>query len=149
MIFCTAHSAHAVAAFDVGAADYLLHPGDVEWWDYRSWKQAESIPVVVGAFPEPLLHGYDGKRLPTVVAGPPGRATRAIARLIHADRVVTSSHFATTGENVLALIPAPIERFQAKLAADHPGAPVEFTFWGDVTKLARDPTLARFRFSIP
>jgi two-component system LytT family response regulator len=28
VIFCTAHSAHAVAAFDVGAVDYLLKPID-------------------------------------------------------------------------------------------------------------------------
>ena len=26
VIFCTAHTAHAVAAFDVGAIDYLLKP---------------------------------------------------------------------------------------------------------------------------
>src|SRR5204863_2329234 len=28
VIFCTAHAAHAVSAFDVGAADYLLKPID-------------------------------------------------------------------------------------------------------------------------
>ena len=46
---------------DRGAADYTLHPGDVEWWDYRAWKHAIHVPVVVGAFPEPFLHGYSGK----------------------------------------------------------------------------------------
>src|SRR6202011_688577 len=47
---------------DRGAADYRLKNGDVEWWDYRDWSHAARVPVVVGAFPEPFLHGYDGKR---------------------------------------------------------------------------------------
>ena len=48
---------------DRSAADYRLHPGDVEWWDYRTLAAAgASVPVVVGAFPEPFLHGYGGKR---------------------------------------------------------------------------------------
>jgi hypothetical protein len=134
---------------DRSAAEYRLHPGDVEWWDYRSWKSSMTVPVVVGAFPEPFLHGYDGKRLPTVVAGPAGFATRAVARLVHADRVVSSSHFVATGENVLALVSAPIERFTARLSSDRPGGPVVFTYWGSPAKLARDPGLARFRYSIP
>ena len=36
--------------------------GDVVWWDYRSWAGEDMRePVVVGAFPEPFLHGYDGQ----------------------------------------------------------------------------------------
>jgi Domain of unknown function (DUF4430) len=42
-----------------GAAEVHLRPGDVEWWDYRSWRGGGmSVPVVVGAFPEPFLHGF-------------------------------------------------------------------------------------------
>jgi hypothetical protein len=52
---------------DRGAAEYRLHDGDVEWWDYRPWKHAFHVPVVVGAFPEPFLHGFDGKRRPAVI----------------------------------------------------------------------------------
>ena len=37
---------------DRGAASYRLRAGDVEWWDYRSWRGSERVPVVVGAFPE-------------------------------------------------------------------------------------------------
>ena len=47
---------------DISAADYELHEGDVLWWDHRSWEGAMRQPVVVGAFPEPFLHGWDGKR---------------------------------------------------------------------------------------
>ena len=42
-----------------GAAEVRLRPGDVEWWDYRSWRGGGmSVPVVIGAFPEPFLHGF-------------------------------------------------------------------------------------------
>lgn len=51
-----------------GAAGYTLHPGDVETWDLHSWNFWQSIPSVVGSFPEPFLHGYGGKVRPTVVA---------------------------------------------------------------------------------
>ena len=58
---------------DQGAADYTLHPGDVEWWDYRNWKHSIHVPVVVGAFPEPFLHGYGGKTRDAAVARDPER----------------------------------------------------------------------------
>jgi uncharacterized protein DUF4430 len=48
----------------VGAAELNLSPGDVVQWDYRRWDAAMSIPAIVGAYPEPLLHGVRGKRLP-------------------------------------------------------------------------------------
>ena len=62
---------------DRGAAEYRLHPGDVEWWDYRDWGEVgESVPAVVGAFPEPFLHGYGGKVHPTDVAYTHRRSAR-------------------------------------------------------------------------
>ena len=49
-------------AGDRSAASYRLRDGDVAWWDYRDWSgDAETLEVVAGAFPEPFLHGYDGK----------------------------------------------------------------------------------------
>jgi hypothetical protein len=50
---------------DRGAASTELHPGDRVWWDRHDWGVTLSIPAVVGAFPEPFLHGTGGKRLPT------------------------------------------------------------------------------------
>ena len=47
-----------------GAADTKLHPGDHVWWDRHDWSAAQSIPAVVGAFPEPFVDGYAGKRWP-------------------------------------------------------------------------------------
>jgi Domain of unknown function (DUF4430) len=49
----------------VGAADHKLSPGDVVQWDYHDWHATQHIPAIVGAYPEPFLHGMSGKRLPT------------------------------------------------------------------------------------
>ncbi|MBX5469627.1 MAG: DUF4430 domain-containing protein [Thermoleophilaceae bacterium] len=50
-----------------GAADRKLHPGDVVQWDYRDWSGAMRVPAIVGAYPEPFVHGENGKRLPVRV----------------------------------------------------------------------------------
>ena len=47
---------------DRGAADYRLRPGDREWWDYRYWNDLIHVPVAIGAWPEPFVHGFDGHR---------------------------------------------------------------------------------------
>jgi len=47
-----------------GAAETRLHAGDHVWWDRHDWSAAESIPAVVGSFPEPFVDGIAGKRLP-------------------------------------------------------------------------------------
>ncbi len=52
---------------DVGAGETQVAPGDRIWWDYRYWAAAYRVPAVVGSWPEPFLHGYDGDRPPTVV----------------------------------------------------------------------------------
>lgn len=47
-----------------GAAATNVHPGDHIWWDLHDWSQTDSVPVVVGSYPEPFLNGIGGKRLP-------------------------------------------------------------------------------------
>jgi hypothetical protein len=47
-----------------GAASTALHRGDVVWWDRHDWGATNRIPAVVGAWPEPFLHGNDGERMP-------------------------------------------------------------------------------------
>ena len=61
---------------DRSAADYRLRAGDLAWWDYRSWRDPAQDPVVVGAFPQPFLSGYDGKRRPAVVVSTDPRRSR-------------------------------------------------------------------------
>jgi hypothetical protein len=48
----------------LGAAATNVHPGDHIWWDRHDWSQTDSVPAVVGSFPEPFLNGVGGKRLP-------------------------------------------------------------------------------------
>jgi hypothetical protein len=55
---------------DVGAAEVRLRPGDVAWWDFRSWADEMEAPVVVGAFPEPFVNGFPGRSRPVEVRAP-------------------------------------------------------------------------------
>lgn len=48
---------------DDGSPD--VHGGDRIWWDYRP--ASPKVRAVVGAYPEPFVHGFDGKRLPVRV----------------------------------------------------------------------------------
>ncbi|HEX4837759.1 MAG TPA: DUF4430 domain-containing protein [Solirubrobacteraceae bacterium] len=63
-----------------GAAETSVHAGDRVWWDLHDWSQTETVPAVVGSFPEPFLAGIDGKRLPVRVecAEPSASSCRAV-----------------------------------------------------------------------
>ena len=123
-----------------GAVDYRLRNGDVEWWDYRDWgRVGQNVPVVVGAFPEPFLHGYGGKVRPAVVIGS-GNGAQLLAKLVHG-RVAARP---PSGANILRLV-AGLPRFTARML---PGGAVEFMFAGDAARLARNPALYRYRYSV-
>lgn len=132
---------------DRGAADYRLHDGDIAWWDYRDWGQAGmSVPAVVGAFPEPFVHGYDGKVRPTIVLGPKTAAVRRIARLVHATRIAPAATTRVRSDvNTLTIRPAKVTTFTAEW---HDGA-AHFVFAGDPERLLRDPALYRHRYRVP
>jgi hypothetical protein len=64
---------------DRSAAEVRLHQGDVEWWDYRHWTGATmSVPIVVGAYPQPFL----GAKTSVVPVGVPRALATAIARQV-------------------------------------------------------------------
>ncbi|MGZ4268929.1 MAG: DUF4430 domain-containing protein [Solirubrobacteraceae bacterium] len=65
-----------------GAAAIRLHPGDRVWWDHHDWSATQTIPAVVGSFPEPFVHGLGGKRLPVRIecADPGGPACDAVSK---------------------------------------------------------------------
>jgi Domain of unknown function (DUF4430) len=44
----------------IGSAQYDPSGGDRIWWDYRDWTAAMRVPAVVGSWPEPFLHGFQG-----------------------------------------------------------------------------------------
>jgi hypothetical protein len=69
-----------------GAAATNVHPGDHIWWDLHDWSQTDSVPAVVGSFPEPFLNGIDGKRLPVLIecAVVAGYACRTVTERLRA-----------------------------------------------------------------
>jgi hypothetical protein len=133
-------------AADKGAAEYRLRPGEIVWWDYRRWVGEAETRIVVGAFPEPFLHGYDGKRRPAVVRyelRSQERAARAIAKLIGAETVSSVRTPVPDGVNAFVLGTGRA-RFTAELEGTD--GPYRFSFAGDALRLARNPELVRFRY---
>ncbi len=140
---------------DRSAAEYRLRDGDVVWFDYRSWREQMRLPAVVGAFPEPFLHGYAGERRPTAVryATPELEAgARAIARVVQADSVEHVSTPVPRGANSFVVQggvgPMRLAVDPGRLPA-RPGDPVSFVFRGDARALASEPSLVRFRYGYP
>jgi hypothetical protein len=66
---------------DTGATAVKVHQGDRVWWDYHDWGVTDDVPAVVGSYPEPFLHGVDGRRLPTRIecAEPSSAACNTVA----------------------------------------------------------------------
>ena len=126
---------------DVGAADYTVHDGDVIWFDYRGWAGQMRVPVVVGAFPEPFLHGWAGDRRPTVIEGGPPSLEGKLAKLVGTSIGLDRS------ANRLRLVPGTGLRAQL---TGSPGDPVVFTLGRQTAKqLLADPAAVRFRYSVP
>jgi Domain of unknown function (DUF4430) len=58
----------------VGAAEFELSPGDRVQWDHRDWGAVMRVPAIVGAYPEPFVHGLEGERRPVRVECEDARA---------------------------------------------------------------------------
>jgi hypothetical protein len=126
---------------DIGAADYTVHDGDVVWFDYRGWAGEMRVPVVVGAFPEPFVHGWQGERRSAVIEGGPASLKSELASL------VGSSSVADGPPNRLRLVPGAGLR---ATVAGSAGDPVVFTLGRQTARrLLADPAAVRFRYSIP
>lgn len=116
---------------DRSAASYRLRAGDVAWLDYRAWKREGEVRVVVGAFPEPFVHGYDGRVRPAAVRfeASRARATR-LAKLVGAESIEPVGTPVPEGANVLELREGP-PRASAQLLGQSAGDPVRFVFQGE------------------
>jgi len=138
---------------DVGAAEIRLHPGDVAWWDFRSWSEQMAAPIVVGAFPEPFLHGFDGRIRPVEVQAPPELADAAATL---EELLVPAS--AASGEPNLFVLEVVDGATGATLVAERGqanDAPVRFVLSGSLAavraaarELARAPETIRFRYEV-
>ncbi len=93
---------------DVGAAERDVHANDRVWWDYHRWDAAMRVPAVVGSFPEPFLHGSDGKRFPVRIdcAKDASDACSAVAKRLESVDIVPSiaAIGAGAGKELLRLV---------------------------------------------
>jgi hypothetical protein len=91
-----------------GAASTAVHQGDRIWWDLHDWSATDSIPAVVGSFPEPFVHGLGGKRLPVALecaADVSSACARVAAELSAAGVPVARQLLATgSGTNTLGVV---------------------------------------------
>jgi hypothetical protein len=134
---------------DRSAAEYRLRNGDVEWWDFRSWRNQLREPVVVGAFPEPFLHGYGGRRLPARVVYKLDAQRFAAERLatLVGGRATRGTGVSTRNVNVLLLIPGKKPSLSV-VGGAAPGDSVVFTFRGNPDLLLRKVPIGRFRYQV-
>jgi Domain of unknown function (DUF4430) len=137
---------------DRGAAEYELRDGDVLWWDFRAWGEEMRAPVVVGAFPEPFLHGYEGERRPAVVryVRGAGSSARALGRMLRADSVASLSTPVPEGANVFYVTEGSPPGLRAAFCsgAGEPGDPVCFRLSGDLGALVETPERVRFQYEV-
>jgi Domain of unknown function (DUF4430) len=117
-----------------GATEVRLHPGDVEWWDYRSWHGSGfSVPVVVGAFPEPFRHGFEWAKHGADVVGS-GPSIRKLQLLVG------------RGPNSI-VVDAAVPADSASATRD--GSIVKLVLGvRAAARLAADPSAFRYRYSV-
>jgi hypothetical protein len=135
----------------LGAAEVKLRPGDVAWWDHRSWAARMAEPVVVGAFPEPFVHGWQGRRRPVELRLPAGFEENA-SRL----RRLLGGPGGSGEPNVFEVViddGAEGASLVARRGA-RDGSPVLFTLSGTeratrgaLEALLGDPTIVRYRYT--
>ena len=116
---------------DRSAASYRLRDGDVAWLDYRAWEREGEARVVVGAFPEPFVHGYEGKTRPIAIRYAPALARRAgaLARGLGEVDLQAFPAPVRAGSNVLELQVGP-PRLTGELLGQTAGDPVRFVLSG-------------------
>jgi hypothetical protein len=123
---------------DRSAAEYRLRDGDVAWFDYRGWQQPGEARVVVGAFPEPFLHGYAGKTRPAAVryARRLEELARELGETIGAASVEPAGEPVPDGANILEVRPGP-DGLRGELLGQSAGDPVRFVWSGEPEALRR------------
>jgi len=89
----------------VGAASTAVHRGDRIWWDLHDWTATDDVPAVVGSFPEPFVHGLEGRRLPTTLECAPDvpDACKQVAAELKAAGVPAATQLLGTGSGIDSL----------------------------------------------
>jgi hypothetical protein len=83
----------------MGAAATAVHHDDRIWFDLHDWQATDSIPAVVGSFPEPFTNGIGGKRYPTTIecGSNVGAACKRVTAALTGDHVPVASQLIGTG----------------------------------------------------
>jgi hypothetical protein len=82
-----------------GAATTAVHRNDRIWFDLHDWRATNSIPAVVGSFPEPFANGVGGKRYPVTLecASDVTAACKRVTSALSAAGVPVASQLLGTG----------------------------------------------------
>jgi hypothetical protein len=99
----------------IGSAQYDLFGGDRIWWDYRDWTAAMRVPAVVGSWPEPFLHGFQGTRWPAAVSC---RAAMALCQTVSQRLAAAGAREGGAASNAIAVEVGP----WAAIRHDHAAA---------------------------
>ncbi|MGH2942141.1 MAG: hypothetical protein ACRDLN_05135, partial [Solirubrobacteraceae bacterium] len=103
---------------DEPPAELTVRGGDRVWLDQHDAGVARAIPAVVGSFPEPFLHGSDGKRLPVRVEcdAPRGGACAAVADKLVGLGVVAGRSIIgrSAADETLRILVAPWKRLRGR-----------------------------------
>ncbi|HWE12010.1 MAG TPA: DUF4430 domain-containing protein [Solirubrobacteraceae bacterium] len=98
-----------------------LRAGDRVWWDLHDDSATRNVPVVVGEFPEPFVHGLAGKRLPVTIECAPDvttacdRVAAALAKVgVPAARQLLGTG---SGTDTLGVVVATWKELQGEIAA--------------------------------
>jgi hypothetical protein len=104
-----------------GAATTGVHHDDHIWFDLHDWSATDSIPAVVGSFPEPFANGIGGKRYPTTIecgSNVHGACKRVTAALDSAGVPVASQLIGTgSGPDTLGVVVGTWPELSSEVAA--------------------------------
>jgi hypothetical protein len=105
-----------------GAAVTAVHQGDRIWWDLHDWSATDTIPAVVGSFPEPFSSGVGGRRLPTVLAcaAPGGSACGVVAAALRRTHIPFADQLlgGGSGSDSLAIVVGTWAQLHGVIAAE-------------------------------
>jgi len=103
---------------DGPASEIDVHGGDRVWLDQHAAGAAREIGAVVGSFPEPFLHGVEGKRLPVRVEcdDPRADACAAVAEKLVALGVVAGRSVISrsAADETVRILVAPWKRLRGR-----------------------------------
>ena len=105
-----------------GAAETPVHAGDHIWWDLHDWSATDSVPAVVGSYPEPFTTGTGGQRLPTVLdcASNVTKACDTVASALRKAGVKVADQLlgGGSGSDSLAVVVGTFNDLRGVIAAD-------------------------------